>query len=249
MIRLERVSKRFGATPALSEVSFTVKRGEVVGFVGPNGAGKTTALRIITGFIDADAGRVEVAGHDVRTERRSACAEIGYLPESVPLYDDMRVAEYLRFRARIKRVPRAEVSVRVGAVLAELGLEDRRRQRISHLSKGYRQRVGLADVLVARPPVLVLDEPFAGLDPVQVHDLRELLRGLAPGHTILFASHLLPEVASIAARLVVIAGGRIVADGTIAELRAQLGMADESSFEEVFIALVGDARGASGDEG
>jgi ABC-2 type transport system ATP-binding protein len=249
VIRLERVGKKFGAIAALSGVSFTVDRGEVVGIVGPNGAGKTTALRIITGFIDADEGRVEVAGYDVDAARSSACAELGYLPESVPLYDDMRVGEYLAFRARIKRVKRSEVGTRVGEVIAEFGLQDRRRQRIAELSKGYRQRVGLADALVARPPVLILDEPFAGLDPVQVHDLRGRLRELAAGHTILFASHLLPEVAAIASRLVVIVGGRIVADGTIAELRTELGMADDSSFEEVFIALAGDgSEGAGGRE-
>ncbi len=245
MIRLERVGKKFGAITALRGVSFAVARGEVVGFVGPNGAGKTTALRIIAGFIDADEGRVEVAGYDVRTERKVACAELGYLPESVPLYDDMRVGEYLEFRARIKRVKRREVAARVGEVLAELGLEERRSQRIADLSKGYRQRVGLADALVARPPVLILDEPFAGLDPVQVHDLRRRLRDLASDHTILFASHLLPEVAAIASRLVVIVGGQIVADGTVDELRDELGMAADSSFEAVFIALAGGSREGS----
>jgi ABC-2 type transport system ATP-binding protein len=243
VIRVERVSKRFGRTRALSEVSFAVARGEVVGFVGENGAGKTTTLRIITGFLDPDAGRVLVAGCDVTRERGAARRHLGYLPENVPLYGDMRVEEYLRFRARLKGVARGEVSARVDDALERVDLVAVRRRIVGELSKGFRQRVGLADALVARPPILILDEPAAGLDPVQVRELRQLLAALGSEHTVLLSSHVLPEVEAVADRVVMLAAGRVVAEGTPAALREGLGLDAGASFEEVFVALAGAAGG------
>jgi ABC-2 type transport system ATP-binding protein len=242
LIRVERVSKRFGRTRALREVEFRVGRGEVVGFVGPNGAGKTTTLRIITGFLDPDEGRVLVAGCDVRRERDAARRHLGYLPESVPLYGDMRVDEYLRFRARLKAVPRGEVAARVDAAVERVDLGAVRRRIVGELSKGFRQRVGLADALVARPPILVLDEPTAGLDPVQVRELRQLLGALGGEHTVLLSSHALAEVEAVADRVVMLAAGRVVAEGTAGALRERLGLAPDASFEEVFVALADAGR-------
>jgi ABC-2 type transport system ATP-binding protein len=245
VIRVERVSKRYGRTVALDGVSFAVGRGEVVGFVGPNGAGKSTTLRIITGFLDADEGRVMVDGREVAVERREARARLGYLPETAPLYPDMRVVEYLRFRARLKGVARGEVGGRVEAAMRQCAVEAVGRRLIGELSKGYRQRVGLADALVAAPPVLILDEPTAGLDPVQVRELRGLLRGLAGDFTVLLSSHALAEVEAVADRLVVIAGGRITGDGTLAELRAAAGLDEDSALEDVFVALTSGAGEAA----
>jgi len=245
VIRVERVDKHFGAARVLRDVSFSVARGEVVGFVGPNGAGKTTLLRIITGFLDPDSGRVQIDGLDVATERAAACARIGYLPETVPLYADMRVEEYLRFRARAKGVRRAEVGACIDAAIAQVDIGDHRRRLIGRLSKGYRQRVGIADALVARPTILVLDEPTAGLDPVQVRSFRALLGELARDHTVLLSSHVLAEVGAVAARVVVLVTGRVVASGSIEEIRAQAGLPADATLEDVFVALVETAeRGA-----
>ncbi len=243
------MSKRFGATQALRDVSFAVARGEVLGFVGPNGAGKTTALRILTGYLEPDRGQVEVAGRDVQGERRAVCAAIGYLPEAVPLYSDMRVVEYLRFRARIKGVVRRRVGERVDAAMAATRIADHGRRVIGGLSKGFRQRVGLADALVAAPPLLILDEPTAGLDPVQVRELRGLLGKLAREHTILYASHHLAEVAAIADRVVVLQDGRVVGDGTVAELAEQAGLEPDAELEAVFVALVGAEAGTGAGTG
>ncbi len=244
MIRVERVGKYFGASRVLRDVSFSVGRGEVIGFVGPNGAGKTTMLRIITGFLDCDTGRVRVDGLDVAAERSAACARIGYLPESVPLYDDMRVEEYLRFRARAKAVRRSEVARCVGGAIAQAGIDDHRRRLIGRLSKGYRQRVGIADALVARPPILVLDEPTAGLDPVQVRGFRALLGELSQDHTILLSSHVLAEVGAVASRLVVLARGRVVASGSEGELRQRAGLPEGATLEDVFVALADSSPGS-----
>ena len=231
MIRVEGLCKRFGRTVAIDGVNLAVGRGEVVGFVGPNGAGKTTTLRIVTGFVAADAGRVWVDDIDVARERSRACARIGYLPETAPVHPEMRVDSFLRFRARIKGVARSEVNDRVDAAMARAHVDDRRRSVIGTLSKGYRQRVGLADALVASPPVLILDEPTAGLDPVQVREVRELLTELAGDHTVLLSSHQLREVEAVAARVVVLVGGKVVAEGAPADI------AGDSSLEDVFLEL------------
>jgi ABC-2 type transport system ATP-binding protein len=229
---------------AVRGVSFEVEAGEVVGLVGPNGAGKTTTLRILTGYLDPDGGSAEVAGHDVVAARDAARAALGYMPEAVPLYPEMRVGDYVAFRARLKGVPRRELADRVDAALERARVRDHARVMIGKLSRGYRQRVGLADALVADPPALILDEPTAGLDPVQVRELRGLIAELARERAVLFSSHVLAEVESMASRLVVIAQGRVVASGTPDEVRAQAQVAQDASLEDAFIALVGAAEAA-----
>jgi ABC-2 type transport system ATP-binding protein len=237
VIRVDRVSKRFGRTRAVEDVSFAIERGEVVGFVGPNGAGKTTTLRVITGFIDADAGTVQVAGHDVTRDRAAARAPIGYLPEAVPLYPEMRVREYLAFRARLKGIRRRDLGARVDEAMERVGIADHARRLVGRLSRGYRQRVGLADALVARPPILILDEPTSGLDPVQVREFRALMAELAVDRTVLLSSHMLSEVEAVAARMLVIVGGALVADDEPAALRRRVGLPDDAPFDDVFIEL------------
>lgn len=245
-IELREVAKRFGRARALDRVSLSIAAGEVVGLVGPNGAGKSTALRIMAGFLDADAGTVRVAGHDLARASLAARAHIGYMPETVPLYDDMRVDEYLWFRARLKGVPRRERAGRVAAVRETCGLQDQGRRIIARLSKGYRQRVGLADALVGDPAVLLLDEPTAGLDPVQNRAFRALLRRLAGARTVLVSSHALVDIEAVADRVLVLARGRVVAEGTVDGLRAGLGMDRTRSLEDVLYALVtGDAAGVA----
>lgn len=241
------LAKRYGRTAALDGVSFTVAAGEVVGFVGPNGAGKSTALRILTGFLDPDAGAAEIHGCDVVRQRKQAQARIGYMPESVPLYPDMRVHEYLGFRARLKGVPRRQAAGRVAAVCALCGLADHGRRLVGQLSRGYRQRVGLADALVADPPILILDEPTAGLDPVQTRAFRALLGRLGENRSVLVSSHDLGDIEAVADRVVVLARGRVAGDGTAADLRARLGLAADAALEDVFVALTapaGHGRGA-----
>jgi ABC-2 type transport system ATP-binding protein len=237
VIEVRGVDKSLGGRQVLHGIGFAVGAGEAVGLVGPNGAGKTTTLRIVTGFIDADRGAVRVGGHDIADERLAAQACLGYLPEAAPLWGDMRVTELLGFRARLKGVARRQVAARVDEAIEKCALGEVRRRRVGELSKGFRQRVGLADALVARPPVLILDEPTAGLDPVQVRELRTLLRTLAADHTVLLSSHALAEVEAIAARVLVIAGGRLVADGDPAELHVQAGLPPGTPFEDVFLAL------------
>ncbi|HTE56647.1 MAG TPA: ABC transporter ATP-binding protein [Kofleriaceae bacterium] len=236
MIRLDEVDKRYGATRALDRVSFAVERGEVVGLVGPNGAGKTTALRVLSGFLRPDRGAVWVDGIDAVAHRREAAARIGYLPEGPPLYPELRVEEYLRFRARLKGVARRELGARVDEVLERVSARDRARTMIGRLSRGYRQRVGLADALLGRPDVLLLDEPTSGLDPAQVRDLRALLGELAGDRAVVLSSHALSELEAVAARLVVMAGGRVAGDGRPDQLRARFGLPATASLEEVFLA-------------
>jgi gliding motility-associated transport system ATP-binding protein len=225
----------------LSGVSFSVDAGELVGFIGPNGAGKTTTLRIASGYLSADAGRVVVAGHDVARQRDASRRSIGYLQEGVAVYPEMRIDEYLAFRARLKGVRRRDAARRIDAVCEAADLVPRRRELIGRLSRGYRQRVGIADALLAEPPVLLLDEPTTGLDPVQLRELRELLRGLAGRHTILISSHALSEIGALASRFVVLHRGVVVADGTAAQLRDRVGLGEDAGLEEVFVALLGEA--------
>jgi len=236
LIRLDQIEKRFGATRALDRVSFAVERGEVVGLVGPNGAGKTTALRVLSGYLRPDRGAVWVDGIDAVARRREAAARIGYLPEGPPLYPELRVEEHLRFRARPKGVPRRELSARVDEVLERVSARDRRRVLIGRLSRGYRQRIGLADALLGRPQVLLLDEPTSGLDPAQVRDLRRLLADVAGERAVVLSSHALAELEAVAVRLVVLARGKVAGDGRPEELRARLGLEPGASLEEVFLA-------------
>ncbi len=216
MISLEGVGKSFGRLRALDGVSFQIAPGEVVGFLGPNGAGKTTTLRITCGFLAADEGRVLVGDVDVGADPVAAQRHLGYLPEGAPLPEDMRVARYLEHRARLKGAARG----RVEAVLRATQTTEVARRRIGELSRGTRQRVGLADALVADPPVLILDEPTAGLDPNQLREVRLLLAELARERTVLLSTHLLAEVEALATRVVIIREGRIVADASVTSLRA-----------------------------
>jgi ABC-2 type transport system ATP-binding protein len=218
VIEVEGLTKDYGTVVAVQDVSFSVGRGEVVGFLGPNGAGKSTTLRILAGFLGATSGKVRVNGHDLAEASILARASLGYMPEAAPLYPELRVREYLEFRARLKRVPRAKRGDSVERALERANLREVSETTIGHLSKGFRQRVGLADALVADPPLLILDEPTAGLDPNQVREVRALIKELATDHTVLLSTHILSEVEATCQRALVIDRGRLVAQGTLAEL-------------------------------
>jgi ABC-2 type transport system ATP-binding protein len=192
-------------------VSFQVERGEIVALLGPNGAGKTTLMRILTGFLAPSGGDAELAGHSILGASLAARQQVGYLPEGVPLYPDMRVDEYLLYRARVRGIARGERRRRIDRAVEDCGLGDRRRQIIGTLSRGYRQRVGLADAILARPPILILDEPTVGLDPNQIREVRELVRALAREATVLLSTHILSEVEALAARVIILHRGRVVA--------------------------------------
>ena len=215
MIKVEHLVKRYGAKVAVDDLSFAVDRGEVVGFLGPNGAGKSTTLRVLAGFLGPTSGKVTVAGHDLSQESFEARQKIGYMPEAVPLYGEMRVGEYLAHRAELKRVPRASRKAFVEDAMKKAHVDDVATTLIGHLSKGYRQRVGLADALVAKPPLLVLDEPTAGLDPNQIREVRDVIKQLGKEHTVLLSTHILSEVEASCSRVVVITKGRLVAEGTL----------------------------------
>jgi len=222
MIKVENLTKRYAGVTALNGVSFEVGRGEIVGFLGPNGAGKSTTMRILTGFIPATEGRVTVAGWDVFEDSLEVRRHIGYMPENNPLYVDMRVGEYLKFRARLKGVPRADRKERVQEAMERTGIADVQKRVIGQLSKGYRQRVGLADALLHEPDLLILDEPTIGLDPVQIRQVRELIRELGKQHTILLSTHILPEVEMTCNRVIIIHRGKILASDTPENLRRLL---------------------------
>ncbi|MGB6977654.1 MAG: ABC transporter ATP-binding protein, partial [Candidatus Acidiferrales bacterium] len=194
MIEVQDLTKSYDTVTAVDHVSFTVKKGEILGFLGPNGAGKTTTMRILTGFLPATSGTARVAGFDVFTDSMEVRRRIGYLPEAPPVYPDMTVESYLDFVARIKRVPADRRRERVDDALRKTSLEDRRTQLIKRLSRGYKQRVGLAQALVHDPDVIILDEPTVGLDPKQIIEVRNLIKGLAGSHTIILSTHILPEV-------------------------------------------------------
>jgi ABC-2 type transport system ATP-binding protein len=238
VITVSHLTKRYGAQTAVDDVSFDVGKGEVVGFLGPNGAGKTTTLRILAGFIGPTSGNVVIAGHDVVDEPFEARRAIGYMPEAVPLYPEMRVVEYLRFRAELKRVPRAARSDHVDDAMQKARVTEVAHRRIGHLSRGYRQRVGLADAIVARPPIVVLDEPTAGLDPNQIREARLLIRDLGRDHTVVVSTHILGEVEACATRVLLIHRGKLVAQGRTDEIRAM------RSATAVELAVRGDTQAA-----
>ncbi|HEY4015636.1 MAG TPA: ABC transporter ATP-binding protein [Polyangiaceae bacterium] len=225
MIAVSHLVKRYGSQAAVDDISFQVGRGEVVGFLGPNGAGKSTTLRILAGFLGPSAGTVTIAGHDVVAEPLEARKSIGYMPEGVPLYPEMRVSEYLRFRAELKLVPAACRAAYVDEAIHKAGVVEVAHKRIAHLSKGYRQRVGLADAIVAKPPIVVLDEPTAGLDPNQIREARALVRELGREHTVIVSTHILGEVEACATRVVLIHRGKLVAEGPTEQIRAMRGAA------------------------
>ncbi|MGH9406149.1 MAG: ABC transporter ATP-binding protein [Terriglobia bacterium] len=234
MIEVQQLTKRYGPTLAVSGISFQAKKGEVLGFLGPNGAGKTTTMRVITGYLPPSSGSVNVAGYDVVEESLEARRHTGYLPENPPVYSDMRVSEYLAFAGRIKGVSRRELRQRIHDVSEKCAITDVQTRPIGKLSKGYRQRVGLAQSLIHNPDVLVLDEPTAGLDPKQIIETRQLIRGLAGQHTVVLSTHILPEVAKTCDRVVVINAGKVVAEGTPDELTHRL-----QGFETVLVTAEG----------
>jgi ABC-2 type transport system ATP-binding protein len=211
LIELTSVSKRYGPRTVVEDVSFTVEKGEIVGFLGPNGAGKTTTLRMIAGVITASSGRVTVAGYDMATENEQAVRKIGYAPEHPPLYDALDVSSYLGFVARAKGVPRRAIAAEMERVTSACHLEDVFRKEVYKLSKGYRQRLGLAQALVGNPEVLLLDEPTAGLDPGQIQETREAIRSFGESRAVLLSTHILPEVTMICRRVAIIQRGRLLA--------------------------------------
>ena len=231
MIKVDNLTKRFGRHSAVSGATFEVSKGDVVGFLGPNGAGKTTTIRILTGFLPPTSGsaavdELDVSRHPLETRRR-----IGYLPESVPLYRDMRIREYLRFRGQVKGLRGDSLRLRMDDVIERCGLGDVRRKMIKTLSKGFRQRVGIADALIHDPPLLILDEPTNGLDPNQIRSIRNLIKELGESHTILLSTHILSEVEMICDKIVIIDGGTVLASDTPSSLISTMRSAGRISIE------------------
>ncbi len=221
MIELERLSKRYGKVQAVDRLTFSVGRGEIVGLLGPNGAGKTTTMRMLTTFLPPTSGRARLAGHDVLDEPLEVRRKVGYLPENVPLYTEMRVREYLTFRATLKDVPRSRRRSAIARVISRCQLGEVDDRILGHLSKGYRQRVGLAEAMVHDPDILILDEPTAGLDPIQIREVRALIRELGDRHTILLSTHIMSEVEAVCGRVIIIARGRIAIDDQLDRLQSE----------------------------
>lgn len=214
MIEVRNLTKRYAGRTALADISFSVARGEIVGLLGPNGAGKSTTMRILSCFMPATSGTARVAGYDVCHESEEVRRRIGYMPENNPLHNEMRVREYLKFRARLKGLSRAESRERIDTVLQQCSLTDVSKRIIGQLSKGYRQRVGLADAIVHEPDLIILDEPTIGLDPHQIRLVRQLIKSLAGSHTVLISSHILPEVEMTCSRVMIMLNGKILASDT-----------------------------------
>ena len=221
MIEVDGLRKLYGNFEALKGISFSVRRGEIVGFLGPNGAGKTTTMKILTGYISATAGTFRVAGHDGFKDSLAVRQNIGYLPENAPLYPDMGVVEYLKFCCEVRKIPSGERKRRIDTMIQRTGLTAVVQKDIGELSKGYRQRVGLAQAMIHDPPLLILDEPTSGLDPNQIVEIRKLIKELGQNHTIILSTHNLPEVQMTCSRMIIIANGKKVADGTAEELERQ----------------------------
>ena len=220
MIEVQNITKNYGPFQALRDISFQVDKGQIVGFLGPNGAGKTTTMRILTCFMPASSGRVTVAGYDVFKASREVRKRIGYLPENVPLYPEMTVTKYLTYMAKIRGVPRGGIKAQLDNAIEACGLTERRHQIIGQLSRGFRQRVGLAQALIHEPDVLILDEPTSGLDPRQIVEIRELIKALGKERTILFSTHILPEASLTCERLIIISRGKITGDVQLKDGRA-----------------------------
>lgn len=221
MIQVEGLSKRYAHHVAVNNISFSVAKGDIVGFLGPNGAGKTTTMRILTCFMPPTSGKVEVAGFDVYEQSYEVKKHIGYLPEAPPLYPEMSVKDYLTFVARLKNLPGAEIASRTEQVMERCAVADVKNRLISKLSKGYRQRVGLAQAIIHNPDVLILDEPTSGLDPKQINETRELIKGLAGEHTIILSTHILPEVEAVCEKVIIIDKGRLVATDSVERLKTR----------------------------
>jgi ABC-2 type transport system ATP-binding protein len=222
LISVENLTKRYAAKTAIDGVSFQVEKGEILGFLGPNGAGKTTTMRMITGYMPASGGTIKVDGYDVADQPLEVRRRIGYLPENPPLYTDMKVLGYLQFVAKLKGVKSSALSDEVHRVMETVNITDVKDRVISKLSKGYKQRVGIAQAMLNDPPVLILDEPTIGLDPKQIHEVRDLVKGLAGNHTVVLSTHILPEVEQTCHRVIIIDHGKIVAVDTPQNLRAQI---------------------------
>jgi ABC-2 type transport system ATP-binding protein len=222
VLEVRNVTKRYGPSRGVQNISFSVGRGEVLGLLGPNGAGKTTTLRVITGFLPASAGRVRVEGHDLWEEPYEVRRRIGYLPDNPPLYPEMTVYDYLAFMAELHELPRARLAPRIDEVAERLQLGDVLGRLIGRLSRGYRQRVGLAQAVLHEPPVLICDEPTVGLDPAQIVEMRELIRSFGREHAVVFSSHILSEVKLLCSEVVIIRGGEVLTQGAPSELTARL---------------------------
>jgi ABC-2 type transport system ATP-binding protein len=232
MIEVQHLTKRYGDLTAVSDISFTVASGQILGFLGPNGSGKTTTMRVITGFMPASSGTVKVAGFDIFDESFEARKRIGYLPESPPLYNDMTVTAYLRFVARIKGMRKTDIPTALDRALTRCGLTTVTDRVTGHLSKGFRQRVSLAQAIIHNPEVLILDEPTVGLDPQQIIEIRALIRELAGQHTVVLSTHILPEVAQVCEKVVIISAGRVVMEDMLANLT------QGQTLEEVFLKAI-----------
>jgi ABC-2 type transport system ATP-binding protein len=243
MIEVEGLTKYYGYLPAISDLFFTIGQGEVVGFLGPNGAGKTTTLKILTCYLPPTSGQARVNGLDVYQDSLKVREQVGYLPESVPLYTEMTVERFLSFAAKAKGVESRQIKASVNKALNDCGLENVRGRIIGHLSKGFKQRVGLAQALLNNPPVLILDEPTIGLDPTQVVEIRQMIRSLGQERTIILSTHILPEVSQVCQKVIIINRGRIVAIDTVSNLKAQIQtsrrvhLTIQGPEEEVFKAL------------
>ena len=234
MIEVSHLTKKYGGHLAVDDVSFTVEDGQIYGLLGPNGAGKSTIMNILTGYLSATNGQVTVAGHPLPEEADEAKACVGYLPEQPPLYPEMTVGEYLNFVAELKKVPRAQRKEQVLRAARRTGLEKVLPRLIRSLSKGYKQRVGIAQALLGSPKIIILDEPTVGLDPAQVIEMRKLIRELGKAHTVILSSHILSEVQAVCQQVLILSKGKLAASGTLQELTA-----DGRSLEEVFLALTG----------
>jgi ABC-2 type transport system ATP-binding protein len=219
MIQVDRLRKRYGSVMAVDRVSFEVGHGEIVGFLGPNGAGKTTTMRILTTYLAPTSGTARLAGHDVLDDPLEVRRRVGYLPENVPLYGEMRVTEYLDYRARLKDLPRSRRRRAIGEVISKCRLGEVEGRVVGNLSRGYRQRVGLAESMLHDPDILILDEPTSGLDPIQIREVRDLIRELGSRHTILLSTHIMSEVEAVCGRVIIISRGRIAVDDSIQALR------------------------------
>jgi len=221
MIEVEGLTKNYGPTRAVNEISFSVRRGEVVGFLGPNGAGKSTTMKILTCFLAPTAGRAVVAGHDVFDDSLEVRKRVGYLPEDTPIYRDMTVVEFLQFAAALRGMPSDKIDGRIKEIGARCGLGDVAGKLVGELSKGYRQRVGLAQAMLHDPDIVILDEPTSGLDPNQIVEIRSLIKEIGREKTVILSTHILPEVQATCSRVLIINGGKLMADGTPDELRAR----------------------------
>lgn len=238
MIEIKNLTKRYGDFLAVDDISFNVEKGKILGFLGPNGAGKTTTMRIITGFMPPSEGNVTISGYDVLDEPLLTKNKIGYLPETPPLYLDMTVSEYLNFAGLLKQVPNQKINAAVDNACSKVDINDVKNKVIKALSKGYKQRVGLAQAIIHDPEVLILDEPTIGLDPIQIREVRDLIKSLAGNHTIVLSTHILPEVDMTCDEVVIIKKGKIIAQDTPKNLSKKM---NKSSLEEIFIDLISES--------